>query len=71
MAGRHDAGTLLGALRQLDAAEALALLRYLRVLLRNYATLIGGRGGVGRGGYGSAESRAFRFGYHQPLVERL
>ena len=49
VAARHDSGALLGALRQLSAREALALLRYLRTLLRNYAALIGRRAnGVGR-----------------------
>ena len=40
---KHDASALLGALRQLSTAEALALLRYLRTLLTNYAQLVGDR----------------------------
>lgn len=43
VAARHDGGMLLGALRQLSAGEALALLRYLRTLLHNYAALVGDR----------------------------
>ncbi len=40
---KHDASALLGALRQLSTAEALALLRYLRTLLTNFAQLVGDR----------------------------
>lgn len=41
VAARHDGGVLLAALRLLSASEAVALLRYLRCLLRNLATLVG------------------------------
>lgn len=49
LAGGHDLGVLLAALRQLSAAQALALLRYLAVLLRNLAGVAGNRLGVAGG----------------------
>eukprot|EP00887_Chlorella_sp_A99_P000200 scaffold13.g200.t1 len=43
LAARHDSGMLLGALRQLSGPQAVALLRYLLVLLRNLAHTVGDR----------------------------